>query len=153
MSHLIYHHLTDKDKHQICGWKYEGNYRIYNLPPYEKMRRRTLGFMNPRTEKNYYGFYADDLLIGFVNICPKETEVSIGIGLAPAFCGKHYGGPIMETACRLAQKLYPQKTICLEVRTWNKRAIKCYEHIGFQIVGKAYEKPERCGTFYRMIKA
>lgn len=28
MYHLVYRHLSDEDKRQICAWKYEGEYAI-----------------------------------------------------------------------------------------------------------------------------
>ena len=51
MEQLSYRRLTEKDKRQICAWQYEGEYAIYNLPPYEEMRAKQIGFMNEKAEK------------------------------------------------------------------------------------------------------
>ena len=69
--------------------------------------------MNPKSEKNYYGFWDES-----------------------------------------SKKLYPNKPLYLEVRTWNTRAVKCYEKAGFRIDGQAYELTTGIGTgtFYRMIR-
>lgn len=118
------------------------------------MQTRHIGFMNPKTEKNYYAFFDDNVLVGFINILEEPTEVSIGIGVNPDLCGKHYGQNILFATYDLSKRLYPDKPLYLEVRTWNTRAITCYKHAGFQIDGKPYELTTGIGVgmFYRMIK-
>ena len=55
MNELVYRNLSEDAKRQICAWKYGGEYDLYNLPAYEEMQVRQIGFMNPKSEKNYYG--------------------------------------------------------------------------------------------------
>ena len=113
MNELVYRNLSEDAKRQICAWKYGGEYDLYNLPAYEEMQVRQIGFMNPKSEKNYYGFWDES-----------------------------------------SKKLYPNKPLYLEVRTWNTTAVKCYEKAGFRIDGQAYELTTGIGTgtFYRMIR-
>lgn len=154
MSKLTYRHLTEDDKKQICSWRYEGEYEIYNLPSYEEVKARQNGFMNPKNEKNYYAFFDENVLAGFVNISEMEAEVFIGIGVAPPLCGKHYGRMILDEAYRISKQLYPKKPLYLEVRTWNKRAVNCYKSAGFYIDGEPFERTTEIGTgtFFRMVK-
>lgn len=154
MSEPAYKNLSENDKRQICSWKYPGEYDLYNLPDYDEMKARRVGFMNPKNEKNYYGFWDEDTLVGFVNISEEQNEVFIGIGVNPDLCDKHYGRQMLLTAYEISKKLYPTKPLYLEVRTWNKRAVKCYEKAGFTIDGQAYELTTGIGTgkFYRMVK-
>lgn len=154
MKNLTYQNLTEDAKRQICAWKYEGEYALYNLPSYEELQARQMGFMNVDAEQNYYGFWDGSVFVGYIKLMEKETAVSIGIGVKPELCGKQYGQHMLSMACTLAQQLYPQKPLCLEVRTWNTRAIKCYEKVGFRIDGPAYELTTEIGsgTFYRMVK-
>ena len=69
-------------------------------------------------------------------------------------CNKHYGQRMLLIAYEISKKLYPNKPLYLEVRTWNTRAVKCYEKAGFRIDGQAYELTTGIGTgtFYRMIR-
>lgn len=154
MEKLVYRNLSEKAKRQICAWNYEGEYALYNLPTYEEMQAQQLGFLDAETEKNYYGFWDEDVLVGFVNILEEPTEVFIGIGVNPALCGKHYGRQMLLTAYDISKELYPNKPLYLEVRTWNARAVKCYEKAGFHIDGQPYELTTGIGTgtFYRMVK-
>lgn len=56
---------------------------MYNLPAYEEMQVRQIGFMNPQRGKNYYGFWDESILVGFVNILEEKEEIFIGIGVNP----------------------------------------------------------------------
>ena len=149
------HILTDAEKLEICSWKYSGDYAVYDLPPYEVMREKQIGFFNHERELNYRAFCDGDCLVGFVNIKAEETEVFIGIGVKPELCSKGYGQCILRETYAISKELYPEKSLYLEVRTWNERAIRCYQKVGFEIVGQPFEQRTGSGggTFYRMIKA
>ena len=69
-------------------------------------------------------------------------------------CNKHYGQRMLLITYEISKKLYPDKPLYLEVRTWNIRAVKCYQKAGFRIDGQAYELTTGIGTgtFYRMIR-
>ncbi len=56
----------------------------------------------------------------------------------PDYCNRGYGTKILKTAVEISNNLYPGAHIYLQVRTWNKRAIRCYEKVGFQISGEAF---------------
>ena len=145
---------TEADQRTICAWRYDGDYAIYNLPPYEEMKRRETGFFRPGKGRNYRAFLEGDTLIGFVNLSEEASGVFIGIGVNPTLCGQHYGRRILEEAYRISKSLYPEKPLYLEVRTWNTRAVTCYKRAGFRIDGGAFPKTTGIGerTFYRMVR-
>ncbi|MBQ9120124.1 MAG: GNAT family N-acetyltransferase [Lachnospiraceae bacterium] len=147
--------ITEEDKREICSWRYEGEYAIYNLPSYEEMCKAGSGFMNPQKEKNYRVFLVEDTLVGFVNRREESTEVLIGIGVRPNCCGKGFGRRILDEVYRTSKAQSPNKPLCLEVRTWNQRAIKCYQKAGFEIDGAPCEltTPSGTGMFVRMKKS
>ena len=147
--------LTDADKREICAWHYEGEYTLYDLPPYEEMKAQGRAFFNPEREQNYRGFFDGGKLVGFVNILEEEREVFIGIGVAPKLCGRGYGCQMLLDTYRISKEQYPEKPLYLEVRSWNTRAVRCYEKAGFAIDGEAFAQktPIGVGTFYRMIRA
>ena len=150
-SVLEYHETTDDEKYLICNWKYDGDYAIYNNPPYEEQLKMHRGFANPKN--NFYSYTDGKELIGYINLIEEDTEVFFGIGVNPAFCNKGYGQIISKQACELSHQLYPGKPIYLEVRTWNIRAVRCYEKAGFRIVGEpiTQKTPIGEGTFFHMV--
>lgn len=151
---LTHHPLTEADKRAICAWVYPGDYALYNLPSYEEMCAGQRGFCHPERAANFHGFSQGDALVGFVNLLEEEREVFVGIGVSPALCGRGYGQRMLSQTRELAASLYPGKPLYLEVRTWNARAIRCYEKAGFRMDGEAFERVTGSGkgTFYRMIR-
>jgi len=64
----------------------------------------------------------------------KNFEIYIAIG-EKKYWGKGIGTAAMEKSCRWFQKNFPKEKILeLEVLPKNKRAIACYEKVGFQRV-------------------
>ena len=151
---LEYHPIRENEMIDICKWNYENEYSIYNLPNIKEMKSEKIGFYNPESRRNYFAFSDDNVFIGFVNIKEEEENVFLGIGVKPQFCSKGYGYKIMDTACKIANRLYPHKQLYLEVRTWNKRAISCYEKAGFIIDGNEFVQQTLIGegSFFRMFK-
>lgn len=149
---LACHLTTEEEKILIMEWKYEGEYSVYNAEPNEEQKKKGFGFANP--QNHFYSFYDEKKLIGFINLYEEETEVFFGIGVKPEECGKGYGSQMTETACKISRRLFPGKPLYLEVRTWNQRAVRCYEKAGFHIVGEPIRQTTSAGegVFYHMIR-
>lgn len=149
---LTYHQTTENEKHEINDWKYSGDYAIYNNPPYEEQKKTGRGFAN--TANHFYSFYDNAALVGFINLSDEGSEVFFGIGASPDYCNKGYGQQMTQTAWEISQQLFPGKPVYLEVRTWNKRAVRCYEKAGFHIVGDPIHQTTSAGdgVFYHMIR-
>ena len=125
---------------------------MYNNPPYVEQKKHGYGFANPAN--NFYSFYDGETLVGFVNLSDEGSEVFFGIGAHPDHCGQGYGTQMTALAWDLSQRLYPGKPMYLEVRTWNTRAVRCYEKAGFRVVGEPVKRVTLSGegTFYHMVR-
>ncbi len=151
---LLYRPISEEDKRAICEWKYSDKYSIYNLASYDRQNELNRGFCNRDHEKNYYVFFDDDTLISFINLHEEEKEIFLGIGVNPNYLNRGYGKATIEIACEISKELYGKKPLYLGVRTWNKRAINCYQSVGFVIDGDSFELTTLIGRgeFYRMVK-
>ena len=154
MNELVYRNLSEDENDKYVHGNMAENTICIIFLLMKKCKVRQIGFMNPQREKNYYGFWDESILVGFVNILEEKEEVFIGIGVNPDLCNKHYGQRMLLITYEISKKLYPNKPLYLEVRTWNIRAVKCYQKAGFRIDGQAYELTTGIGTgtFYRMIR-
>lgn len=135
---------------EACSWKYRGKYKVYNMPYREAlMKKYAIGIKESR-EKQFIGYKLKGNLIGYGRIREYNNECYIGIGIRPSLCGKGYGKFVMNDLITKAKERYKDKDIVVEVRYFNKRALKCYEKLGFRIVD-VYEiiRGERI-TFYKM---
>ena len=101
-----------------------------------------------------YSFYDGKDLVGFINLNGEDPEVFFGIGVNPDCCGKGYGQQMTRMAWEISQTLFPGKPMYLEVRTWNKRAVRCYEKAGFHVVGEPIKQTTSIGEgmFYHMVR-
>ena len=148
---LTHHAMTEDEKYVIADWRYSGDYALYNTRPYEEDRKKGVGFAHPGFIG--FSFYDRDALIGFTCLYEEDREIMIGIGVAPEYCGCGYGREMLETTCGLSETMFPGKPLYLEVRTWNARAVRCYEKAGFVIDGEPFTQRTGLGegTFYRMM--
>ena len=148
---LTHHVMTEDEKYVIADWRYSGDYALYNTRPYEEDRKKGVGFAHPGFIG--FSFYDRDALIGFTCLYEEDREIMIGIGVAPEYCGRGYGREMLETTCGLSETMFPGKPLYLEVRTWNARAVRCYEKAGFVIDGEPFTQRTGLGEgkFYRMM--
>lgn len=130
--------LTEKYAREICSWKYENEYSVYNYPGWDEISVSNWPITDPDRRKSEFEAILIEQdgkteLFGYFSFAVKGQSVILGLGLKPKFCGKGYGSRIMNLIIEEYKKLYSDKTLELLVRTFNKRAIKCYSHAGFAI--------------------
>lgn len=128
--------MTEEIARQIAAWKYDGEYAVYNTPPYEVLKEEQYAITNPHFKDNYLCFIdQNNQFVGYINLTPKiDQTIVIGIGLAPHACGRGLGYELLTLGVTIAQERYPNQLLTLYVRDWNRRAIKCYLRAGFKEV-------------------
>ena len=144
--------FTEELAKEITTWRYEGEYEIYNLPSWDEVIKKQISLCKKEKRENFIGYLNEENnLIGFVNLVDEGDSVFFGIGVKPEYCGAGIGKQIIKMALDECSKRYENKPIILEVRSWNKRAIKCYESQGFKIVKiKKQETYAGFGEFFVM---
>ncbi|EQK39578.1 acetyltransferase family protein [[Clostridium] bifermentans ATCC 19299] len=109
----------------------------------ENYKKNKYHYVKKRKEKreNFIG-YADSKnnLVGFVNLLDEGESVFFGIGIKPEYCGIGIGKQIVSMALDECKRRYPSKPIILEVRSWNKRALRCYESQGFKVIDRKHQE-------------
>ena len=154
IDRLDAHPLTEAHRREICAWRYEGECAVYNLPPYEELLAKNAAFANPARADSYTGFSVGGRLTGYISLKEKGGEIFVGVGVHPEFLNQGFGRRILKMAEEIAAGKYPGRRLCLEVRTWNERAIRCYEHAGFRIVTAPYMQTAGAGRdmFCKMVR-
>lgn len=144
--------LTQSQAKEISMWKYEGEYQIYNLPDWNTMNKEKYSLCDDIKRKRFTAYTNEkNEIVGFTNLLDEGEYVFFGIGVNPKYCNNGFGKTITKLSIENCREKYPNKNIILEVRTWNKRAINCYESQGFKII--KVKKQETClgkGEFYVM---
>lgn len=145
--------LTETYAKEICSWKHYDEYSIYNYQEWDKILNEKWGITVEEKRKNEFKALVDDYnnLCGYIRLVNKNEYISIGIGLKPSLCGQGLGNLLMEIVKQQCKKKYPNMKIVLEVRSFNKRAIKCYKKAGFKIVDVSKkDTPLGHGEFVKM---
>ena len=126
--------MSEEHAKEICTWEYDGEYSVYNLSDWETVVRNNWDLaVKEKRESNFLSVTKDEELVAYGVITNVADTVILGIGLKPSLCGKGLGEEIMMLLIEEGKVRFPGAPIGLEVRTFNKRAIKCYENIGFKI--------------------
>ncbi|HCW54484.1 MAG TPA: GNAT family N-acetyltransferase [Clostridium sp.] len=143
--------FTKENAEELCTWKYEEEYAIYNFPSWDIVKKQKWAIADEKKRKDeFLAVYEGNQYIGFVRFIKSNDFYLVGLGLKPSYCGKGYGNTLMNLIKSYAENKKIKK-LRLEVRSFNKRAICCYEKSGFFIVGKVNkDTPIGNSDFYEM---
>lgn len=138
---FILSEFSEQDARAVCGWRYEAPYDLYNLPEWAIVQREKWGMADrEKRQREFCALRKGGELAGYFRLMERPGGVEIGLGLSPEFCGKGYGAWLMALILREANARYPGKAAYLRVRTFNERAIKCYQRAGFEIKERVWQR-------------
>lgn len=125
--------LKEEDAQRICTWHYPPPYDVYDYADWDTVSSNGWDISKPeKWAAEYVAFKYLNGLVAFGRISWAKEYALIGIGLRPDFCDKGLGGRIMGLLVVMALERFPELVPALEVRTFNGRAIRCYEKSGFK---------------------
>ncbi|WP_315115607.1 GNAT family protein [uncultured Clostridium sp.] len=123
------------------NWKYNGIYSFYDMTADED---DLMEFLNENSWTDHYFTVLDDKskLVGFYLFFFEGGIMSIGLGLKPELTGRRIGPEFVIAGINFGVEKfnYKQNCIMLAVASFNKRAIRAYEKLGFQYVEKYMQK-------------
>lgn len=123
---------TERDAKEIVTWKYEGIYSFYNN---DKTEAKQAWASNIHTEENAHVLYNEkNELIGNCSFEYDEDKIIFGVQMRPNLTGKGMGTEIIKTILDFGRSEYKFNEIELYVAKFNKRAIRIYEKLGFEII-------------------
>ncbi|OEH92338.1 GNAT family N-acetyltransferase [Bacillus solimangrovi] len=123
--------MTQEQAEDIAyKWHYNGVYAFYDM---EADKEDLTEFLDQEERADsYYIVSKDNEMIGFFCFQLDEcNSVDIGLGMKPELTGKGLGNEFLQAGLDYAGKTYTPDKLTLSVATFNKRAIKVYEKVGF----------------------
>ncbi|MCQ2411860.1 MAG: GNAT family N-acetyltransferase [Sphaerochaetaceae bacterium] len=142
-------HLTEKEAKEVCSWRYSDIYSVYNYPSWEECMRLGWSITNEtKRQQEFFAVTCEGQFLALFRIMDRGDHVELGVGMKPEYCGQGNGRMLTELALAKIEELYGQIPVQLLVRTFNTRAIACYEKVGFEIVSEC-SSPET-GPLYQM---
>lgn len=123
--------MTPAEAREVYGWRYEGRYSFYD------MARNPEDFgemVNPEARERYYSaFGPDGALVGFFSFIDEGgEELTVGLGLRPDLTGRGFGEGFVRAGLRFGRETLGAEGFRLSVATFNRRAIRVYEKVGFR---------------------
>lgn len=130
--------MTEERAANILNWKYEQPYDFYNNEATDEALQEML-------DGSYYAVVdSQNALIGFFCIggnaqvpighqfgVYKEIFVDMGLGMNPTLVAKGNGFDFCTHVIRFIQTQHKNTLIRLTVATFNQRAIRLYEKLGY----------------------
>lgn len=141
--------MTQKEAEAIVEWHYPSPYDFYDMKADEDDLNE---FLDSKVRKEqYYSVYHQDELVGFFSFIQGESDtVDVGLGMKPELTGASKGLTFIKEGLKFAIEKYQPEYFTLSVATFNKRAIKAYERVGFHEV-KKFRQPTN-GSVFEFIK-
>ena len=145
--------MNESYAHAIANWHYEGIYAFYDMDQdIEDLEE----LLDPRSWTGKYYAVVDECgeLIGFFSFEKENEVVVIGLGLRPDCTGEGLGQAFVEAGLEYAKQQTDPATFRLSVATFNQRAIRVYEKVGFKPDGVfMHETNGGQYEFLRMVRA
>jgi [ribosomal protein S18]-alanine N-acetyltransferase len=123
--------LSQEDAEAVAGWRYPEPYSFYDWTADPDDLRELL---EPERRGDAYWAVRDDAgdLAGYFSFKPKgKGAVELGLGLRPDLTGRGLGASFLAAGIEFARARFAPERLVLCVATFNERAIKVYERVGF----------------------
>ena len=132
---------------EICGWRYESPYDIYNWgsPP----DKETLRYILDPTFAFHAIVDAEGELAGFCSFgvdgqVPggdySVDALDIGMGVRPDLTGRGLGTTFATSVVDFASRQYAPQQLRVTIATFNKRAQRVWEKLGFKKVSEFHSE-------------
>lgn len=136
--------MEEVDARAIMTWRYEGQYAIYNWEdeddPAVMLDRRSPHYAVRDEHGELVGFFAYGSSAyvwnsGEPHLFSEQNTITIGLGMRPDLTGRGLGLAFTLAGLDFAREHFQPDYFRLYVLAFNKRAIRVYEHAGFERVG------------------
>jgi ribosomal-protein-alanine N-acetyltransferase len=137
--------MTDEEAQEIAGWRYVPPYDFYDsvsdpddLAELLDSHRRGDDYFSALDEKG--------TLVGLFQFKRDGKVVRVGLRLRPDLTGKGLGHGFLVAGLEFARWSFSPEVFSLSVATFNERAIKVYEGVGF-VRGRTYRHETNGGVY------
>lgn len=132
--------MNYEEANKISKWIYQEPYSIYSNDGSDDCVRELLDgnyFYATDEENNLLGYYCFNESAQVpagkqFGVYDDKDFIDIGLGIRPDLCGQGYGFDFLMDGLEFVRNELNAKWFRLTVATFNKRAIKLYERIGFK---------------------
>ncbi|WBW95987.1 GNAT family N-acetyltransferase [Oceanirhabdus sp. W0125-5] len=129
---LEYRVPIKSDVEDILTWEYEGIYSFYNNNVSKEKIEFIKSFIDSDNDFSIYNEFNE--LIGNCSFYYIGEFFCLGVQMRPTITGKGFGTEFVKSIIEFGKEKYNLSYIDLTVAKFNKRAIKVYDKLGFEVV-------------------
>ena len=133
------HPITESDAREISGWHYDEPYSIYDADPaaIPTLLDERFAYHSVRDEDGelagYFCFGIDAQIPEGRRLGLYDGDaLDVGLGMRPDLTGKGIGPEFVQAGLGFARDRYKPAAFRLTVATFNERAIRVYQKVGFE---------------------
>lgn len=140
--------MSQESAEEIAKWCYPAPYDFYDMAADEEDLTELL---SATSRKNtYYEVIRNGALFGFACFYPEKEQLEIGLGMKPNQTGQGLGVVFYQAIEDFARSQFDCHTFCLSVASFNQRALKLYQKVGYTKVADYHQSTN--GGYYPFIK-
>jgi ribosomal-protein-alanine N-acetyltransferase len=142
--------MTEGEADDIAAWHYAPPYDFYDAVADEEDLAELL---DPASWVSNYHSVKDErgALVGFFSFKRKGSALVIGLGLRPDLTGRGLGRAFVRAGLGFARAKFHPELFVLDVATFNERARRVYEAVGFEPQGP-WQQTSPAVEFLRMTR-
>ena len=133
--------ITEYEARAVSGWSYPEPYAAYDVSPSSvpsllDPRYAYHAVLNGRDELVGYFCFGEDATVpeGRRLGLYDGAALDVGLGLRPDLTGRGLGRKFVLAGVRFAEERFAPPAFRLTVAAFNRRAVKVYEAVGFEVV-------------------
>lgn len=134
--------ISRADAEEISRWRYDEPYSVYNgdrgsVDSLLEPRFLYHAVRDEREDLAGYFCFGDDARVSAgrrLGLYEIEPALDVGLGMRPDLTGHGRGEEFVLSGLRFARETYSPPAFRLTVATFNRRAIRVYERVGFEPV-------------------
>ena len=135
---LVIDAMTETDARAVAEWRYPEPYSFYNWSTFpddidellDPAGWGTVFFSARDTRDGLVGYFDFHTIAG-----SDAGSLTVGLGMRPDLTGRGRGRLFVESGLRFAGERFRPRRFSLQVATFNQRAIRVYEALGFRHLG------------------
>lgn len=137
--------MTDEEAQEIAGRRYVPPYDFYDSVSDPDDLAELLD-PHRRGDDYFSAFDEEGALVEFFEFKRDGKVVEVGLGLRVDLTGKGLGHGFLVAGLEFARRSFSPEVFRLSVATFNERAIKVYEGVGF-VQGRIYRHETNGGVY------
>jgi len=135
-SALAVRAMTDDDAVVVAGWRYTGDWSVYNLESDRALVDQLACYNSVLLDGELIGFCCIGEAARVRGLPDDPAIVDIGMGMNPTLVGQGHGKSFGQAVLSYVKDTHPDRSLRAVVQMWNDRSLRLTRSLGFEDAGE-----------------